>query len=291
MARMINVMLVLLFLFSTNSCIKEDLSECPTQYTVQVYVEDKNYFNIDDISQLERLDESGPFQQYIGQLYYILRNKETGVTTNESAYFQVSGKEVYYPIVFNNIPEGKYELTVWGNVTSDIPVGTLHQNGSEYTDVYLADTVLTVSLDYQPVKLNLKRAKGKLLLVCNNFPDNITKIDQKISSVYQMIDPHLNYSGNTEVVKSTTLKNLNETFVSPTIRDTESKLNLTFSGIKNTNIPDTLVIPEMNIQFNRNEISLVLVDYKAETNVWEIWTFIDNKWTMIHRLDIEEFSF
>lgn len=291
MARMINVILILLFLFLTSSCIKEELSGCPIQYDVHVYVEDKNYFNIDNISQLERLDENGYFQQYIGQLYYILRNKETGVTINESTYFQVSGKEIYYPIAFNNIPQGKYELTVWGNVTNDIPVGTLHQNGSEYTDVYLADTVLTISLNYQPVKLNLKRAKGKLLLVCNNFPDNITKVDQKISSVYQMIDPQLNYSGNTEVIKSTALKNLNETFVSPTIKDTKSKLNLIFSGIKNRNVPDTLVIPEMDIQFNRNEISLVSVDYKAETNAWEIWTFIDDKWTMIHRLDIENFSF
>lgn len=290
MARMINIMQVLVFLFLTSSCIKDELSECPSQYAVQVYVGDKNYFNIDDVPQLNRIDENRPFQEYVGQLYYILRNQETGEITNESTFFQVAGNEMYYPITFDNIPNGKYKLTVWGNVTSEVPVGTLHQNESEYTDVYIADTTINISSNYQPTKLVLKRAKGELLLICNNFPDNITTIDQRISSVFQSIDSRFNYSGNTSVVKKSSLQMLNQTFVSPTVVGEKSKLNLRFSGATKAAIPDTLVVPEIEIALKINEISVVSVDYKAETNVWEIWTFIDDEWIMIHRLDIEEHS-
>ena len=45
----------------TNSCIFDDLSDCPSpQYIVQVSVKDKNYKNIGDFPQLASKEENAP---------------------------------------------------------------------------------------------------------------------------------------------------------------------------------------------------------------------------------------
>lgn len=291
MERIVYFFLMVMPLLSISSCTKEDFKKCFPQYTVQVYVKDKNYFNIDKITQLNKIDENAIFSSYIGKFYYSLRNSTTGaVVAESSSYTPVNVTMPYHTLTFDNIPDGKYELVVWGNVEENVTIGTLHPNRQEGTDIYMADTVLQFSSSSRTAKMNMERTKGKLLVICNNFPTEITQMEQRVSSIYETIDSHFNYSGSAEVVKTSAIKPLNETILAPSLKNLKSELNLHFFQEGKPEGAGSLTLPEINIQFNRNEISVIAVDYKEEINSWEIWILEGYQWKKIHHLDIENFS-
>lgn len=286
MNRVVLFVLASLLLLPFNSCIKEDLEECPVQFTVKVFVEDKQYINIEEVPQLGRKDETQPFRYFVGTLYYTLKNRATGVTTLASSYTPVMDNASSYTIVLNDIPEGAYELTVWGNVTQEALSGTLHRNNAELTDLYLGSLSVQLSASVQNADLMLKRAKGNLVLLCNNFPSNITQLEENISSVYQSVDPEFVYSGEDGITKSVSIQPVNQFFLAPTVSGKLSKVNLHFYDPNGTTKSGDLQLPEFNVTIARNKITLISVDYKEESQSWEIWTFIDGEWTLIHKLGI-----
>lgn len=288
-SRVAHTLCMVVLLILTGSCIKDDLSDCPPQYQVQVSVKDKNYFNINEFPELSRLDENLPFRTYTGTIYYALRDAVTNALVKESTVDVVNGNDQKHSIVFDNIPYGDYFLTVWGNLTTEYPAGVLHQDGKEHTDIYVATRKLSFTDGAQAAELFLERAKGKLLLLCTNFPPTVTQIGQKVDKVYQYVDENFNYSGNASVSKNVPFQSTLETFMAPTVAGGSSKLNLTFytNGTRAEAAP-MLVLPEMDITFRRNEISAVRVDYNTLDHKWDISLFINGEWTMIHRLDIQQ---
>lgn len=286
MNRVVYYMMAIIMLMPLSSCIKEDLEECPVQFTVKVFVEDKQYINIDEVPQIGRKDEKSPFREFVGTLYYVLRNPSTGMTVYASSFTPVMEDAPYYTIVLNDIPEGMYELNVWGNVTSQSLTGSLHPDGTEQTDLYMGYLSLQFNSNSQTAELPLKRAKGNLVLLCNNFPENITQVEEKVSSIYQNLDPYFTYSNEGVVTKSVQIQPVNQLFLAPTVLNKTSKVNLRFYNPNDQSENSSLVLPEINVTISRNKLSLISVDYKTETNAWEIWTFIDGKWTLIHQLDI-----
>lgn len=273
----------MLFLFS--SCIKEDMEKCPI-YIVKVYVKDKNYSNIDNVLQLKKREENLPYSEYIGTIYYQLNDIKTGRVVAEKFEEMMINNEQFYTISFDNISQGDYNLTVWGNISSKTATGTLHNSGNELTDLYVVSKNLSFTSGYSSDQLMLERAKGDLLLVCSNFPPGITRVEEKISSLYDSVDPYLKYAGNTTVIKTGSVKSLIEASLAPSVTNGNSKLNLRFSSDTVSKPSDDLIIPEIPLIMNRNQITVVEVNYNKITGGLEIWTYVNDEWTMIHHLDI-----
>lgn len=281
-----NFYIVVLLAFIASSCIRETLPECPPQLIVKLAIEDMNYFNIAQFPQITPESEMQPFSHFTGTIYYTLTDVVTKKVVSQSDVQALTENSPYHTITFSNIPQGKYELSVWGNLTDDLPVGVLHQNGLEHTDIYTAQMMVDIASDSQTKNLELKRAKGKLVVFCNNFPNEITRITEAISPVYQSVDAAMNYQGSTNIQKVTLLKTTNETFVAPTPQGNTTKLNLSFYADSNAETP-LLIVPEMEIAIQRNEISAVIVDYNTIEAAWDIWIYVKGEWTMIHHLDIK----
>lgn len=279
-------MVVLLILVS--SCIKDDYSDCPAQYVVKVSVKDKNYFNVSQFPQLARVDETLPFNNFSGNIYYTLRNVATGAVQQESSIMPVIGNDRDYSIAFDEIPAGEYVLTIWGNLTSDYPAGVLHKDGKEHTDIYLASRRLSFSSKPQTTEMTLERTKGKLVLFCTNFPASVTRVEEDILPVYQSVDENFSYSGSGPISKSATVQPIVETLLAPSVAGNTAKLNLRFyTADTRAGSEPYLTLPEMDLTVRRNEITAMLIDHNTAAGVLEIWNYIDGAWTMIHRLDIK----
>ena len=278
--------MVVLLVFIASSCIKDTLPECPPQLVVKLVIKDTNYFNIAQFSELSPEDASQPFIHVSGTICYILTDLTTGQVVRQSDIIAPMDNTPDFSISFNDLPEGKYELLVWGNITKDIPLGILHQNGLEHTDIYTGHTRLTVMSQNQEQTLELERAKGKLVIFCRNFPTEVTQMSLTLAPVYQAADAFLNYQGSTNIRKTTGIQTINGTFAAPTPQGGSTKLDLSFFTNTRAMAP-VLTVPQMDITMRRNEISAVAVDYDAPGNALEIWTFINGEWSMLHHLDIK----
>ena len=136
--------MVVLLVFITSSCIKDTLPECPPQLVVKLVIKDTNYFNIAQFSELSPEDSAQPFTHFSGTICYILTNTTTGQIVRQSDIIVPVGNTPDFSLSFNDLSEGKYELSVWGNITKEIPLGILHQNGLEHTDIYTGYARLTI---------------------------------------------------------------------------------------------------------------------------------------------------
>ncbi|MEF9923237.1 MAG: hypothetical protein RR854_01520 [Muribaculaceae bacterium] len=274
---------ILILLFG--SCEDDDCCQPrnKNQYTVQLFIKDKNYFNIDKIDLLAKNGENSPFQQYVNNIYYELREFDSGKVLYKSDIIPITHKELSHNISFNKIPNGKYELTVWGNVTTDVPIGYLHFNNNEHTDIYMANTTLIFSSECQTAKLFLERTKGMLAVSVLNYPAGITTVKQSLSSISELVNHHFEYSGNTLVYKDFAIQPMLQTVLSPIIGDKKAILSLQFSDGKNSNIH----LPEIPIPIKRNEISIVRVDFDALTIKCKICILIDKEWTIVDELYLQ----
>ncbi|WP_304251870.1 FimB/Mfa2 family fimbrial subunit [Parabacteroides gordonii] len=286
MGRIVYFLHAIGMLFLLSSCIKEDMDDCVITHTVKVYVKDKNYSNIESVFQLVKKDEKLPYRAFISTVHYQLRDIKTGQIVEEKSDNALSGSDQFYTIQFNNLPQGDYNLTVWGNIQSDTATGILHNNGNELTDTYVANKNITFTSEPFSDLLMLERAKGDLLLLCSNFPSEITLVEEKVTSLYDTVDPYLKYTGNTTVHKTGPVKPLIETVLAPSVAGGSSKLHLRFFSGTSGNASKELVVPEIPLIMNRNQVTAVEVNYNKITDVLEIWTYVDGEWTMIHHLDI-----
>lgn len=279
-------MLVLLFLVS--SCIREDLSDCPpSHYEVRVSVKDKNYTNVDHFPQLVRMAEDAPFSSFEGSISYTLHDAATGILVKESSVSAVSGGDQMYSITFNDVPDGEYTLTVWGNVTTEFPAGVLHRDGKEHTDIYMATRVLRFDGAYQTAEVPLERMKGKLLLICTNFPSAVNRVEQRVSNVYQSVDAGLNYAGSAPVSKSVAFQPFWGTVLAPTSEEGVSKLKLSFYSDATRAAGPILELPEMDVVIKRNEVSAISIDFKVTDGGYEVWAFVNGQWVVLHLLGIQ----
>lgn len=272
-----------IFLIGLTGCIKEDITECPpSENQVELSVKDKNYINIDKVPQLIRMDENLPFNKYVQTLSYSLLNTKTGEIVESAFLPEVESQNSTHKLTFNNLPEGDYELAVFGNISENIPSNDLHPDNKSYSDVYVSNGTFSVKPNQKGQTLmSLERGKGLLLIACQDFPSSVTQIETNINSIYRHIDSKKVYSDTISVTERTSLKSLNKAYISPSISNTNSNLNLRF--FDNSNKP-ILNIPPLYIQIKPNEIAIVSVVYKPDNNLFEVWSNINGEWTKFHQL-------
>lgn len=281
MSKLVYSFFMAFILIIVSSCTKDD-SDCLSQYSIKVFVKDINYSNIGNFPQLTPVSEGLPFRSYIGTIYYTLRDIGTGAVVDEAPVMAVAGDKTFYSLAFNNISKGEYELTVWGNLTPDVPAGTLHPNGKEHTDIFMGTDTLYFDSSYKKSELGLERTKGKLLVISTNFPSETGRIDEAISTVSQFVDPYLVYTGNGQVAKSQSFQNMVETFLAPSAGNVKSKLKLSYFS-KDALSSLILTFPEIELAIHKNEITAVAVDYEKA----EIWLFINGNWSNIIHPEID----
>lgn len=274
------------------SCVKEALPECPYQYSIQISVKDKNYDNSAALG-MEIVDENQPFREYISNIYYALQSVNTGEDIIAMVEKSIVGDEKEVELVIDHIPDGKYLLTVWGNAgstggTAGDP-SLLHKNKEEDTDLYIVSDTLDIKTGIAKTKsLELKRAKGKLVVTFENLPFNIERINEVIASVYRRVDRRGIYSEKDDVEKIFTKSDRPieriTTFSAPSAEGERSTLYLSaYKG--NSNDPAVEITP-IEIDITRNEITAVTINYNSSQTQLEIWVFIDNEWALIRTLDI-----
>ena len=132
----------------------------------------------------------------------------------------------------------------------------------------------------------MERTKGKLLVLCTNFPEGYTHLQANIKHVSQTSDERLVFEGDTEVNKDQLLKSINEILLAPTPTGGSTLVNISFYASETRSAVLPLIIPETKITISRNELTAVRVDYNNQNNTWDISVYADGRWTLIHHLDI-----
>lgn len=276
----------MMLLVLPSSCIKDGDEDCPVSHTVNIEIKDKNYFNVSSFPEVSPVNEQLPFRNFSSNIYYLLRNTDTGETTRESAITDITDDNSSYNLQLTDIPEGNYELSIWGNLVTGISPGTLHPNGQEHTDLFVANSLLKIGSCPSSHALSMERAKGKLLVLCTNFPEGYTRLQANIKHVSQTSDEHLVYGGDTEVNKDQPLGSVNEILLAPTPTGSSTLVNMSFYTPEARSAVLPLIIPETKIMMNRNELTAIRVDYNNLNHTWDVSVYADGKWTLIHHLDI-----
>lgn len=276
----------MMLLVLPSSCIKDGDEDCPVSHTIDIGIKDKNYFNVSSFPEVSPVNEQLPFRNFSSNIYYLLRNTDTGEITRESALTDVTDENSSYNLQLTDIPEGNYELSVWGNIVTGIPPGTLHPNGQEHTDIFVTNSSLKIGSCPSSHTLSLERTKGKLLVLCANFPEGYTRLQASIKHVSQTSDEHLVYGGDTEVNKDQPLGKVNEILLAPTPAGSSTLAYISFYAPEARSAVLPLIIPETKITMNRNELTAIRVDYNNLNNTWDVSVYADGKWTLIHHLDI-----
>lgn len=266
-----------------SSCIDDD---CSVSHTVNIGIKDKNYFNVSSFPEVSPVNEQLPFRNFSNNIYYLLRNTDTGEITRKSTLTDVTDDNSSYSLHLTDIPEGNYNLSVWGNIVTGIPPGTLHPNGQEHTDIFMASALLKIGSCPSSHALSMERTKGKLLVLCTNFPEGYTHLQANIKHVSQTSDERLVFEGDTEVNKDQLLKSINEILLAPTPTGGSTLVNISFYASETRSAVLPLIIPETKITISRNELTAVRVDYNNQNNTWDISVYADGRWTLIHHLDI-----
>lgn len=279
------------------SCIDE--SDAPTcidgdQYTVTISVKDKNYGNILDIPELTPESTNLPFSAYVEGIYYRLEEITTKKLVAYQNYTIVDPTEMTHKLVFNGIPAGRYLLTTLGNLPitgtntrATSMLVTLHENGTENTDIFMG----TDTLDFSNVPHSdtdaMGRLKGELLVICKNFPASVQKIIARVDSVHLGIsEDSRNYAEATYVAETfDTQEELLQMYLAPTVPNTKSALTLSLFT-SDSSVP-FIIIPNTKFIIERNKVTEIMIDFNTEDSTIEISIRIAGAWEKINEMHID----
>lgn len=284
-------------------CIRDNLPPCPPMQ-VKIRVLDKNYFNIDAVSRLtgldHRIDESGPFRQYVQKLFYVLYDLHTGEVVMIRHLHDVTGDEreatAYLP---DDLPYGDYVLVVWGNIPSEDPIledgnfmsYDMHTDAVEGFDPYVGCDTLHYTLEQYTDTVYIERVKGKLLIEATGLPDTITRSRKHVLGLYGRLNVVEGYGAPGASVFNRTEWNpgaraFSDTYVAPTGYDRGSLVSVDFFG---ETAPETPVLmpDDVEVDFHRNSIVVLRYDYDQETDEFTVYVLINENWEMLHGMELD----
>lgn len=267
------------------SCIMD--KECKGVITLGV--RDKNYGNVKDIPVATAKDESLPFNSYVSSL--AVQYDDNG----QGRVYAVTDNGPLQRLRTDTLPAGTYELTAIGNLPAavtqsraeNIASTELHPGNTEHTDIYVGhETIQTPASSNRTIMMN--RAKGLLIVILNKVPANIIKTDVMAEGIYSSVDRNMNYSGNTNAIKtfdtsSGTGSYQMEFMLAPSITGQTAKLSLIMYDSSGN---PANIISNITVDIARNMISMIKAEYNTESLQWEVWLSASGEWIQLHDLDI-----
>lgn len=282
--------LILLFPAFLVGCVRSNVpAQCPEDFSVSLFVQDKNY-----TADATPVDENLLFADYISGVYYVMHNTETGEDISSGGYIPVTGSQQQYPISLSNVPAGQYLLTAWGNLSGMGAIvngsASLHPSGEESTDIYLGYKLLDLRPGHeQAYTVGMQRTKGLLEIECVDFPASISRVDVSFEPVYATALNSGSYSGSVISGKSFLFGGSNPSLLkillAPTLTGTTS--NLTVSLYETGNSSPIFIFPTNGLTIVRNEITMVRLNYNVPDGSLELWVMIDGQWVKINYMAIQ----
>lgn len=292
---------IISLVFSTafTSCIYDDLPTCPS-LQINLAVKDKNYSNVDQVEFEERLPEDMPFKEYIPTLYYRLsRLNDDGSKQliEEKGVFSVEGEEQEYTIpIEGNLPFGKYIITVWGGIPNkdelneDCTELSFHPDHTQGYDNYLASDTITYDFDHHQFTEEMRRTKGKLIILAEDLPRDIRFSGKTVDGLYGKVNTAFSYSDQTSVTTHQTRRGmdniLTETFLTPSIKKNGSLLDTNFYDDNDFTHPE-ITPKDVNITMRRNELTVLKYVYDAQDQQFYIYICVNNNWERIHDMILD----
>lgn len=278
------------------SCIRDDLKPCPP-LEVEIFVKDKNYFNIDNVSLETRKSETLAFREYVPTLYYALRNEATGEIIEEEGVFNLTDNNPSHSITFCEcLPFGKYVLTVWGGLTDNTSLrdqaltNILHTNQLEGNDVYLVHDTLVYDIENTHYNVAMERTTGKLLMQITNLPSTIRYADHSVDQIFERVNHEFTYSNPTIVRKQDSWNAAPEillsTILAPSTGDKSSNVHLNLYDEADQTTP-ALTPKDVKVTLKRNELTSLKYVYDDEKEDFNIYILNDDTWELIYNLDID----
>ncbi len=286
-------------LTTVTSCgIREDLPPCPPMQ-IDIVVKDKNYFNAIATDGIEPVrDENLPFREYVSTLYYRLDNAETGEMVWEQTNFAVTGDDKVYSVTMpESLPFGKYTLTVWGNMQSDRPLSEdanyteVTQNHAAENDIYVTTLNIDYNINNANFRAELERAKGKLIVMAENMPEDIDFSTKDMDGIYRYIGRGLNYAGETEFHTETEwsqpVEFSTDMLLCPSTGHEATTLDVNFYSTAEGDGQEPLQPEDIGITMSRNEVTMVRYVYQPKQDEFEIYVFVNDNWEKVHQMEIE----
>lgn len=294
------LLVLLWWSISLSSCIRDDIQPCPP-LKVRIDIQDKNYSNIDFVEShtgLEhRIDENLSFRNYIQKLFYVLYNLNTGEVVTVQHLHEVTGDAmqatVYLP---DELPFGQYRLVVWGNINSEegifadghLDTYDLHHGGIEGYDVYMTADELVYDEWHYEYTVKLKRLKGKLVILAENFPEEISGSKKRVSGVMGNVDHDLHYSESEDVVTyrvwGRSSSYVSSTILSPSVSASGSDIDALLYDRPEMTDP-ALQLDKVTAVIRRNEITVLRYDYHPDTGTVDIYILMDDGWNEVINLE------
>lgn len=284
-------------------CIREKLSDCPP-LQVTLTVKDKNYFNIDDAEKLglmTRKADDLPFREYIHTMYYIVHDEEGNVVA-EQKNSTVEGDDktllISLPV---SLPYGKYTVTAWGNMESEVPLGSnpyvggMELEGAAANDIFLGSGTFDYRYGKENFSLGMERTKGNLLIKAEGIPDNIDFSTKDVQDVFAIVDNAFVYSGLTDIRTELDWDAKNEmkseTLMCPSPSFEGTTLGVSFidkSAMGRTDITRAVLEPEdVHITMGRNEITILRYVYDTTEDGFDIYVRVDDRWEQVHSMVVD----
>ena len=293
-----------------SSCIRDSIPPCPP-LQVTLTVKDKNYFNIDDAVKLglmERKAENLPFRDYVSTLYYIVHDAEGKVVAEQKNTLVDNDDQTQLITLPESLPYGKYTLTVWGNMNSDVPLGEdastaeLEDVCAAAYDIYLASATFDYRYGNEEHLLAMERTKGDLLIKAEGIPDNIDFSTKDIQDIYNFVDNGFQYSTLTDIHTELDWQEIrseikSETLMCPSPSYEGSTLSVMFidksaAGTQGrATYHPTLAPQDVNITMGRNEITILKYVYVDEGGSgegdFEIYLRVNDNWELLHGMELD----
>lgn len=284
-----------------SSCIRDYIEPCPP-LQVMIEVRDKNYGNIDFVEQYtgveHRIDEDLSFRSYIRNLFYALYDLENGEVVYVCRLHDVEGDGAMATICFpEDLPFGRYGLIVWGNINSEEGIMAdgrfdtydLHAGGIEGYDVYMTADELLYDEEHYEYIVGMKRLKGKLIILAEDFPNEIGWSKKIVSDVAGNVDYAFSYSETEDVATVRSWEGHGSdyasfTYLSPSASASGSSIEAMLYDCQEMEVP-AISLPNVAATLKRNEITVVRYKYDADTGTSSVFVLMNDGWDEIVNLE------
>lgn len=280
-----NILLITIFSTILASCIHEN--DCPEGSAI-LKVADKNFSNVQDIEQAVPISEDLPMRSYVNSLDLLWQNTDNATDGQEPVVLNAGEKA---PVLdLSGFKKGSYNFFIAsGNTVAEgtVDMNTdkieLHPDNAEHKDLYSGNASFSVPLTTTEV-IYMYRLKGKLLIVFDNLPAEITDIDVTAENVSKTATKELTYEGTTSVNKSfvKSAAGIGEFLLAPSAASGLTKLTIVLKNGTTT----VATISNATVQMERNKLTVIKPTYNPDTDKWEIEVLINGEWEQITNLDI-----